>query len=74
MTTLSPFVHLISISGVIVALVMPGTEGSMAKVKVPGVCDTAQVVMTIPFTLPAGIEATIEPPPAATQLMVSVIG
>jgi hypothetical protein len=60
-------------SGEIVALVVPVTDGSMLKVNVPGAWETVHVFITVPLTPPAGIVAMIAPPPACDQLMVNVM-
>lgn len=62
--------HFICISGVIVALVEPTTDGSMLKVIVPGICETEHVLITVPLTLPIGSVAVMDPG-GAVQLMVS---
>ena len=73
MVTPAFFVHWICMSGVIVALVEPATDGSMLKAKVPADCETTHVFITVPLTLPAGSVAIIDPPPACVQLIVNVI-
>ena len=72
--TLLFLVHVNSISGEIVALVEPTTDGSMLKVSVPGDCETAQVLITVPLTLPIGSVAVMDPAPGAVQLMVRLTG
>ena len=58
-------------SGEIVALVVPTTDGSMLKVNVPGDCDTMHVFMIVPLTPPIGIVATRDPPVQATVICIA---